>query len=41
MWEMALRQAVGPLCGDCYREELEAEPWDALVMRPIRHGRRR
>ncbi len=28
------------LCGDCFRHELETEPWDSLQMRPIRHGRR-
>ena len=28
------------LCSDCFREELNAEPWDSLQMRPIHHGRR-
>jgi hypothetical protein len=34
------KRAWQMLCGDCFREELETEPWDDLVMRPIRHARR-
>ena len=31
----------GPaLRGDCFRRELETEPWDSLQMRPIRQSRR-
>jgi hypothetical protein len=29
------------LCGECFRTVLQAEPTDALLMRPIQHGRRR
>jgi hypothetical protein len=28
------------LCADCFRSELGTEPWDDLLMRPIRHGSR-
>jgi hypothetical protein len=28
------------LCADCFRQVLEAEPTDDLLMVPIRHGRR-
>jgi hypothetical protein len=29
------------LCGECFRQVLEVEPWPELGMRPIRHGRGR
>jgi hypothetical protein len=28
------------LCGDCFRQALDSEPWDSLLMRPIHHNRR-
>jgi len=28
------------LCEECFRTELQAEPWDELLIRPIQHGRR-
>jgi hypothetical protein len=28
------------LCGECFRQVLEVEPTDDLLMIPIRHGRR-
>lgn len=27
------------LCGGCFRQALETEPWDDLLMRPIRNKR--
>jgi hypothetical protein len=34
------KKAWQVLCDDCFREELQAEPWDQLRMRPIRRDRR-
>jgi hypothetical protein len=28
------------LCAECFRSELKIEPWDDLLMRPIRHSSR-
>jgi hypothetical protein len=28
------------LCADCFRSALNAEPWDDLIMRPLKHGKR-
>ena len=28
------------LCGDCFREVLETEPWDSLLIAPVSHSRR-
>ena len=29
------------LCADCFREVLQVEPWDDLIMKPVKRGRRR
>jgi hypothetical protein len=28
------------LCDECFRQDLKMEPWDDLLMRPIRRDRR-
>jgi hypothetical protein len=33
-------EAWQALCGECFRQALETEPWDDLLMRPIQHTRR-
>jgi hypothetical protein len=33
-------EAWQALCGECFRQVLETEPSDDLLMVPIRHGKR-
>jgi hypothetical protein len=33
-------EAWQALCGDCFRQVLEVEPTDDLLMVPVRHSRR-
>lgn len=34
-------EAWQALCGECFRQVLEREPWPELGVRPVQHGRSR